>query len=614
MRTRSVCLICTWVAGLIAVVSGAWGASVGTAFTYQGQLRDGGLPADGSYNLQFSLYDAATGGNKLGPILIGASWPVTKGLFSADLDFGVPFDANARWLEVAVAPGGSGTYITLSPRQRIAAVPYALYALGPWTTSSTSLSYSGGKVGIGTATPEENLSVSGTLKVDQANTNAGTSDIKFGAGATGEGIGSKRTSGGNQNGLDFFTNWISQLNIANDGTVGVTGKLYVNQGHVTDDTAPSLVFGNSSSAEGIGSTRLAGDNVNGLDFYTGGSKRMSVTNTGNVGIGTSSPGSKLTVAGTIESKSGGIKFPDGSVQSTAAAGSAVGGANPMQAALLRWYGANQVTTFTVGTHPAGVAFDGANIWVANQNSNTVTKLRANDGYVLGTYAAGTGPFGVAFDGANIWVTDYTGNTVKKLRASDGSVLGTYSVGSYPMGIAFDGTNIWVANSSDNNVTKLLASNGSVVGTYNVGIAPAGLAFDGTNIWVANYGGNSVTKLLASSGGVAGTYTVGTYPLAVAFDGANMWVVNAGNGSVKKLRASDGSVLGTYSVGTWPMGVAFDGANIWVVNSSSNNVTKLRDSDGSVLGTYSAGSSPEAVAFDGVNIWVANADSNTVSKL
>ena len=39
---------------------------------------------------------------------------------------------------------------------------------------------------------------------------------------------------------------------------------------------------------------------------------------GNVGIGTTTAGSKLTVAGKIESTSGGVKFPDGTTQATAA--------------------------------------------------------------------------------------------------------------------------------------------------------------------------------------------------------------------------------------------------------------------------------------------------------
>src|SRR5437016_1620158 len=74
--------------------------------------------------------------------------------------------------------------------------------------------------------------------------------------------------------------------------------------------------------------------------------------------------------------------------------------NPLQVGLLSWYQASQPTSFAVGKSPYGVAFDGANIWVANQSSNNVTKLRASDGVVLGTFAVGSGPSGVAFDGAN----------------------------------------------------------------------------------------------------------------------------------------------------------------------------------------------------------------------
>lgn len=39
------------------------------AFTYQGQLRDGRGPANGAYNIQFTIYTAQTGGDEIGSIV-----------------------------------------------------------------------------------------------------------------------------------------------------------------------------------------------------------------------------------------------------------------------------------------------------------------------------------------------------------------------------------------------------------------------------------------------------------------------------------------------------------------------------------------------------------------
>src|ERR1017187_5384244 len=98
--------------------------------------------------------------------------------------------------------------------------------------------------------------------------------------------------------------------------------------------------------------------------------------------------------------------------------------------------------FPAGDGPQGVAFDGANIWVANGGSHSVTKLRAADGFNLGTFPVGHCPLFVAFDGANVWVTGGCDNSVTKLRAADGLNLGTFPVGSQPNGMALDGGNAW----------------------------------------------------------------------------------------------------------------------------------------------------------------------------
>ena len=121
---------------LFALLLSSGGVSLavplGTSFTYDGSLAVGGAPANGSYSLKFTLFDAAGGGTLVGGPLTNAAVTVSNGLFSTVLDFGSgAFTGQARWLEIAVRTNGASTFTTLSPRQPLTGVPYALYALTP---------------------------------------------------------------------------------------------------------------------------------------------------------------------------------------------------------------------------------------------------------------------------------------------------------------------------------------------------------------------------------------------------------------------------------------------------------------------------------------------------
>jgi hypothetical protein len=117
----------------------AFAVPVGSAFTYQGRLVDGGNPANGPYDLRFTLFDAGSGGATIGSPVTVADVGVTEGLFTVSLDFGAgAFRGEARWLEVAVRPGAStGAYTLLGSRQELKPAPNAVFSSAaadvPWT-------------------------------------------------------------------------------------------------------------------------------------------------------------------------------------------------------------------------------------------------------------------------------------------------------------------------------------------------------------------------------------------------------------------------------------------------------------------------------------------------
>jgi len=90
------------------------------------------------------------------------------------------------------------------------------------------------------------------------------------------------------------------------GGFRASGSMVVDQSGQNDGavSAASLTFG-TASGEGIASRRTGGANQFGLDFYTASANRMSILNTGEVGINTTSPNSTLTVNGSASKPGGG---------------------------------------------------------------------------------------------------------------------------------------------------------------------------------------------------------------------------------------------------------------------------------------------------------------------
>jgi hypothetical protein len=285
------------------------------------------------------------------------------------------------------------------------------------------------------------------------------------------------------------------------------------------------------------------------------------------------------------------------------------------------------STYTVGTAPDALAFDGVNIWVANESSNNVTVLNAVTGLPtsFSPVAAGTNPVALAFDGVNMWIANASSSNVTVVNALTGTPTGFSPVtaGNAPAGLAFDGTHMWVTN-ADNAMGRVYVfnvSDGSAAfGPISVGAYPQPIAFDGTDMWVGVQNSSPDPSLvkISTTGTVLGTFYItyqggSFYPSAIAFDGINMWVSSYNSAFVIVVNSA-GSTVAEYASGTFhSVAIAYDGTDMWVANATSSHVVQL-DMQGNILGTFTVGTSPVALVFDGNNMWVANAGSNNVMKL
>lgn len=166
-----------------------------------------------------------------------------------------------------------------------------------------------GNVGLGVAVPQQNLSVSRYLNVDQSDSDIGATGVFHGiifGSNSGESIGSNRNmASASYGGLDFYTAWAKRMSIAEiSGNVGIgtetpDKKLTIQEG-ATGDPQLFLKQNNANHGYALGSSAQDGD----LRFY----RKVDASETETV---------RFKANGDITLSSGRIIFPDGSVQTKA---------------------------------------------------------------------------------------------------------------------------------------------------------------------------------------------------------------------------------------------------------------------------------------------------------
>lgn len=247
-----------------------------TEFTYQGKLTDTGPPSP-TYDFEFRLCDSAAA-DCSAPLAVQqvSGVQVFGGVFTVKLNFtATVFEGSDRWLEIAVKRPAQVGYTTLSGRQKITSAPYAIRSLNAAYAANSGLF---GGLTIDDFVQNTMTQQSGNFNLSGDGTLGGTllaNRIGINVAALQAGVNLELS------GNAVFRTATGNINLGTPG--GEAGMTIINTNRADirfDNSTLKLLAGTGTGA--MAST--SGININTL---------------GNVGIGTTSPSTKLDVAGSV---------------------------------------------------------------------------------------------------------------------------------------------------------------------------------------------------------------------------------------------------------------------------------------------------------------------------
>jgi hypothetical protein len=286
-----------------------------TGATYYGTLDVGDLSANGTYTFSGASGTVWTSGND------GAS-----STLDADLWDGNQF---ASYLNQAVLTTSSPTFagLTLTSDLTVAnggtgastfSANYLLKGNGASAISSSQIYDNGTNVGIGTSSPSTKLTVAASLGAGY--TSMQTFDETSNTGATSMGIdwrfaGASSYPWGSTGRIEVArqtttSSFDMAFHTANSGTLSEKMRILANGNVGIGTTSPGALLHLAKSGaaaelwlqrtDGYTAVKLFGSTLadgNGFKINVGGSDRFAIDSSGNVGIGTTTPGQKLEIYG-----------------------------------------------------------------------------------------------------------------------------------------------------------------------------------------------------------------------------------------------------------------------------------------------------------------------------
>lgn len=566
--------------------------TLGSAFTYQGKLEQGGVDVTETCDFNFGLWDAAAGGAQVAAAIDALNVQVTDGTFTVELNYGAGvFEGDARWLEIAVACPAGGGLTTLAPRQELTPSPNALFAAKAGATEWASVLNVPADIANGDDVDDADADPANELQ-----------DL----------------------GLSGNT-----LSLTGDATpVDLSGYL-----DNTDNQTLAEVLAEGNNAGGASITNIATTTtgaltISGLDC-TGNANGGALTTNGSGVVSCSDDDAGAGGGNTLDQAydQGGagagrtITADSGSVMIDGPDGLTLDSGSLLQLAgdpVL-------VGSLPIGSNPTNVFVSGRYIYVVDGGSSDLKVIDASDPTapgVVGNLGIGSFPTSVYVSGRYAYVVDEVSSDLKVIDVSDPSapilvgslVLG---VGALPSSVHVSGPYAYIVDVDSDDLKVIDVSDPatpSLAGSIGLGSSPSSVFVAGRYAFVVDQGSDDLKVIDVSNPrapSLAGSLGIGADPVSLRVSGRYAYVVDSSSNDLKVIDVSDPgapTLAGSLGVGVGPTSVYVSGRYAYVILSGADDLRVIDVSDPGMpvlAGTLGIGAFPISLSVAGRYAYVVD---------
>jgi len=189
------------------------------------------------------------------------------------------------------------------------------------------------------------------------------------------------------------------------------------------------------------------------------------------------------------------------------------------------------------------------------------------------------PTGLAFDGKNLWVADNFTDKIYKINPETGKILKNFdSPGLHPEGLAWDGKYLWHIDSGERYLYRLDPETGKALMILESNSShPRDLAWDGKYVWIIDHKRDILIKVSPVDGMMVQNFpSPAKEPTGITFDGKYLWVTDRSEDRIYLVNPEDGLCLSSLrAYGPFAYGLAWGDKFLWNVDYENDEIYKIK---------------------------------------